>query len=377
VYGAGTVYAPRGAEPATPAAAPSGRRESAWSDREGGRETGREAGRERDSGHDSGRDREPGRGWESARGWQAERGWEAARAWETERGWESDRGRDTDPGRSRDEARFDHERTGERSERGDRSERGRASDADRVRGSESGRRAAPEESWTEQRLRARLEESGALSRSLDPDSGGLRIPAQRSSDIVGGSGSSRASEPDDEPHWSGLRAAGDRWAAVRSDDRGRELRMGERRAEVHSDASGTELRIEDRWAAVRREDARRSAESDRAETRRERDEDWFTGSRSTGRRAAPEEDAPSPWSQPSRDRHGSTPALPAGGEPVPSWATGWSGESPSRRHREREPIGREPLSREPIRWEREPTDPGRAAARPRRLDFELTDDRWR
>jgi hypothetical protein len=235
---------------------------------------------------------------------------------------------------------------------------------------------------------------------------------------------------------------------VRSDDRGRELRMGERRAEVRSDASGTELRIEDRWAAVRREDARRQAESDRAEARRDRDDDWFTGSgsggnRSTGRRAAPEVDTPSPWSQPSRDRRDSPPALPAGGEPIPSWATSRSDEVPSRRDRdrdrerqpvgrdrdresfgrdrEREPAGREPIDRdrepvglEPVgrdrdrepferdrdrerepddrepragrrrraaddddRWEREPTDPGRAPARPRRLDFELTDDRWR
>ncbi len=235
-----------------------------------------------------------------------------------------------------------------------------------------------------------MEESGALSRSLESDSGGVAIPAQRS----GGS--------DGEPHWSGLRAVGDRWAAVRSDDRGRELRMGERRAEVRADGSGTELRIEDRWAAVRREDARRSGDSDRAETRRERrerEEAWSPEIR-PGRRRAEDDDEPSSLSEPARDRR-STPALPSGGEPVPSWASSRSDETPARRDRDRVPRDRDAdrardtdrhrdadVDRESRasrrrredaddRWEREPTDPGRAAARPRRLDFELTDDRWR
>jgi hypothetical protein len=39
---------------------------------------------------------------------------------------------------------------------------------------------------------------------------------------------------------------------VRSDENGRELRMGERRQSVRSDGRGTEMRVEDRWA-VRRE----------------------------------------------------------------------------------------------------------------------------
>jgi hypothetical protein len=183
--------------------------------------------------------------------------------------------------------------------------------------------------------------------------------------------------------------------------------MGERRAEVRADGSGTELRIEDRWAAVRREDARRSADSDRAETRRERrerEESWSPEVR-PGRRRADDDDEPLPWSEPVRDRR-STPALPAGGEPVPSWASGRSDETPARRDRDardREARDRHDRDREvrdrgddrdterdqeprgsrrrredaDDRWEREPTDPGRAAARPRRLDFELTDDRWR
>ncbi|GAA1822494.1 hypothetical protein GCM10009682_48560 [Luedemannella flava] len=51
--------------------------------------------------------------------------------------------------------------------------------------------------------------------------------------------------------WEG-HAHGDRWAEVRSDEHGRELRMGEHRSSVRSDANGTEMRVEDRWAAVRR-----------------------------------------------------------------------------------------------------------------------------
>jgi len=435
VYGGGTGFAPPAAEPEKAGGRQA--RESGWSDHETGRDTrdrhardrdgrdardrdgrdardrdgrDRESGRERESARagrdwssrepdtDGGRGTERGRdadrGWESSRGWEAERGWESSRGWEAERGWDSGRSRHSDRGRDSDPL----ERTGDRSERGgDRSELGERSDrssdrsersADRGRGSDAPR----EESWTEQRLRARFEESRALASSIEPDSDGLRIPAQRSADFLG-TGPSGGSQDTDEPHWSGLRAAGDRWAAVRADDRGRELRMGERRAEVRSDESGSELRIEDRWATVRREDDRRSSGSDRAETRRERREreearsaesrsaDSRSGSRSTGRRAATDDDE-SPWVEPVRER----PALPAGGVPAPSWATAWSDESPAHREREREPVDRERHGEresraarrrrddDDDRWEREPTDPGRA--RPRRLDFELTDDRW-
>jgi hypothetical protein len=57
-------------------------------------------------------------------------------------------------------------------------------------------------------------------------------------------------------------AAGDRWASVRADDRGRELRMGERRSSVRSDDRGTEYRVEDRWQALRREEDPGYRESD-------------------------------------------------------------------------------------------------------------------
>ncbi|MFI7213674.1 hypothetical protein ACIBP4_21110 [Micromonospora maritima] len=63
-------------------------------------------------------------------------------------------------------------------------------------------------------------------------------------------GRAQVAEPDGA-HWSQVRAAGNRWAAVRDDDRGREIRVGERRAAVHEDGGGTEYRVEDRWASVR------------------------------------------------------------------------------------------------------------------------------
>ncbi|GIJ28194.1 hypothetical protein Vqi01_33560 [Micromonospora qiuiae] len=96
----------------------------------------------------------------------------------------------------------------------------------------------------------------------------------------------RRQRPDDSgEYWAQMRA-GDRWAAVRDDDQGRELRVGERRAEVHADPTGTEYRVADRWASVRRDEPRRAAEGD---------EGWREG-----------------WGEPEH-----RPALPAGGVPVP------------------------------------------------------------
>ncbi|TCB98959.1 hypothetical protein E0H26_05970 [Micromonospora zingiberis] len=96
----------------------------------------------------------------------------------------------------------------------------------------------------------------------------------------------RPQRPDDTgEYWAQLRA-GDRWAAVRDDDRGREFRVGERRAEVHADHTGTEYRMEDRWASVRRDEPRRAADGDE------------------GRRDG--------WGEPEGRA-----ALPAGGVPVP------------------------------------------------------------
>lgn len=232
-------------------------------------------------------------------------------------------------------------------------------------------------------------------------------------------------DPADDARWSEVRA-GDRWAAVRSDDRGRELRMGERRAELHSDESGTELRVEDRWASVRREDHRRDdARRDEAwrdegrsdggrrrdedrrpeqpredrsgsrhesrsrdpydeprETRRERrerEERWSAEqsgeNRSTGRRAR-QDDEPQAWSEESSwPRRGSAPALPAANGPSAStWTQGWR-EEPA--EREREPRRRRDEDRDD-RWERGGDGASRGGgSRSHRIDFELTDDRWR
>jgi hypothetical protein len=97
--------------------------------------------------------------------------------------------------------------------------------------SQPGRRPEPappsyEDSWTEQQLRRRFAEAD-VARTHNP-------------------------QPEDTERWSGMQS-GDRWASVRADEHGRELRMGERRTSMHADQSGAEFRVEDRWAALRRE----------------------------------------------------------------------------------------------------------------------------
>jgi hypothetical protein len=99
-----------------------------------------------------------------------------------------------------------------------------------------------QESWTEQLLRERTERQQAEERT----GGGRRRAPEDDGDRTGGD------------RVTGYRTA-DRWAEVRSDDRGRELQMGERRSAVRENpGGGTEMRIEDRWAAIRREDDRRN-----------------------------------------------------------------------------------------------------------------------
>ncbi|MET8232841.1 hypothetical protein ABZS77_19430 [Micromonospora sp. NPDC005298] len=100
--------------------------------------------------------------------------------------------------------------------------------------------------------------------------------------------------------WSQMRT-GDRWAAVRDDENGRELHVGERRAEVHADPAGTEYRMADRWASVRREEPRRHEDAPgRAEPRRQEDAGWYAERESYH-----------------RDEAAGRPALPVGGVPVP------------------------------------------------------------
>jgi hypothetical protein len=247
-------------------------------------------------------------------------------------------------------------------------------------GAQPGRRRAEpddrrrERSWTEERLRDRLRDTGT-NLFGDPD----RFIGPEGSGRTGGNGHEaghreegyprrlerdegysrrdegyprreegypRRLERDEhdvdvpsDPRWSDLRA-GDRWASVRSDDRGRELRMGERRAAVHNDGSGTEMRIEDRWAAVRRE------EEGRGRT-----------------------DAPGLWpdGEAFRARNtGSQPALPATDTYGPSWGGDWREETGGG-HRVREHDDQR---------QREEMPRSVSGAR-RRLDFDRTDDRWR
>ncbi|MEU8160617.1 hypothetical protein [Micromonospora parva] len=117
-------------------------------------------------------------------------------------------------------------------------------------------------------------------------------------------------------YWSQLRT-GDRWAAVRDDENGRELRVGERRAEVHADATGTEYRMADRWAAVRHEEPRRQEDAGGyEEPRRYEDASGYEEPRrheeAGGYEPARRRDRDGGW----RDEPG-RPALPAGGVPVP------------------------------------------------------------
>lgn len=109
-------------------------------------------------------------------------------------------------------------------------------------------------------------------------------------------------------YWSQLRA-GDRWAAVRDDENGRELRVGERRAEVHADATGAEYRVADRWASVRHEEPRRHEDARSYDEPRRYDEREPYPRDEPVRRY----DRDGGW----RDEPADRPALPVGGVPVP------------------------------------------------------------
>jgi hypothetical protein len=222
-----------------------------------------------------------------------------------------------------------------------------------------------EESWTEQLLRERLGRRDDR-RERDPIGRESREDTDWGERTSGGR--RRAFDPDDhtgERTTGGLSAGGttgyrttDRWAEVRSDERGRELQMGELRTQMRESERGSEYRIEDRWAAVLREDERRRqgewSEAPRREDDRRRPAEWSDGPR--------EERAEGPRRSPaSRERERSRALPPAPGEPPPSWASSWANagrdEEPTYRWNE----GREPDSRLPRRI----------------VDFEHTDDRWR
>jgi hypothetical protein len=217
------------------------------------------------------------------------------------------------------------------------------------------RRAAgpTEESWTEQRLRERLGDRGWER------AGEVRRPRPNE----------RGGDPAADNRWAGIHA-GDRWASVRSDEHGQELRVGERRAAMHADESGTELRIEDRWASVRREDPSPAAGGGGGRRRADRHANQEPSWRAEERRDGQDGDSwsASRWSSPN-----GAAALPAGGVDAPGgWLAG--GTSPG----EPEP--------EPAWWGRRHDDGGYGYAaapedqppdRARRLDFEPSDERWR
>ena len=122
----------------------------------------------------------------------------------------------------------------------------------------------------------------------------------------------------------------------------------------------------ERWAEVRRDDGRRRDARHTAETRRERREReaWASGEYREYR-----DEEPTTWSGASwgaraaapAGRASVTPALPASGpEPASVWTDGWRDD----RERDRE--------RELERWEPAPVNP-----RPRRPEYEMSDERWR
>ncbi|RZT81518.1 hypothetical protein EV382_4798 [Micromonospora violae] len=212
---------------------------------------------------------------------------------------------------------------------------GPAEPAGRYGGGYAGQWTPPAQEWTDRRdAYAQADEPAPVARSHrtperpaagswdNPDDQGW--PEQRDR---AGAAAPQPGPPlradDTGEYWSQLRA-GDRWAAVRDDENGRELRVGERRAEVHADDTGTEYRVADRWATVRHEepphyqDAGRYEDPGRYEERDAypRDEPARRHDRDGGWRAEP-----------------GRPALPAGGVPVPDeW------RPPRQRGHQAEPV---------------------------------------
>jgi hypothetical protein len=195
------------------------------------------------------------------------------------------------------------------------------------------RRPAPEEeSWTDRMLRERYGNPRGHDRpDADEPPADWRL-TDRGTDR--GTDRPRSPEPPD--------ADGGRWAALHAEDRAAELRLGERRAAMRATEAGTEVRIEDRWAAMRREwdlDAPGPGRRDSGSGRRD------SGS---GRR-----DGGAPGRREVR-------ALPEAGE-LPPWNADWE----------------EPVRQVPGR--RRAADEGEFdhAPDPRRIDYEISDERWR
>jgi hypothetical protein len=193
-----------------------------------------------------------------------------------------------------------------------------------------------EESWTDRKLRERYgHPASAHSRAEPADEEPWATRSAR-----GGRWKDDDAEPASVDRFD-AGSAPSRWASRHTDDRGEELRLGERRAAMRSSDSGTEMRIEDRWAAVRRN-------WDRDEPRADRRRGWD-------------------WDDPlsdNRDDEGAgrraRRALPAASD-APSWNSAW--DEP-----EREPRGRR---------HRPDDDDVDYSPGQRRFEFELSDERWR
>ncbi|WP_433127638.1 hypothetical protein ACQPWW_32580 [Micromonospora sp. CA-240977] len=193
----------------------------------------------------------------------------------------------------------------------------------------TGRRDEPE--WTDPRdAYAQPDEPGPADRSHHaperstsgswdgPDDRGWSDQRDRAGAVAPQPGPALRADDTGE-YWSQLRA-GDRWAAVRDDENGRELRVGERRAEVRADASGTEYRVADRWAEVRHEEPRQHEQPRRyEEPPPQQDEPRRYGE-------PRQQDEPGRYGEPRRGAERESyrraepadrPALPAGGVPVP------------------------------------------------------------
>jgi hypothetical protein len=215
------------------------------------------------------------------------------------------------------------------------------------------RHAAPEEeSWTDQMLRERYGRRSAAHDRASADDVGRWDGGRRRTDRDGSDGGRSAGAPDV-----------DRWVSRRADERGEELRLGERRAAMRASEAGTEMRIEDRWAAVRREWDRDSGDAERRGWERDSGDAERRGwERDSGDGQRQGWDA-----NPGGDDRGTAlprreqPALPAASD-LPSWNADW--EEPARRgtgsrHRSDDESGYDYA-------------PSRG-----RLNFELSDERWR
>ncbi|MFJ8581903.1 hypothetical protein [Micromonospora sp. NPDC093277] len=276
------------------------------------------------------------------RAWSAADGRAGQRSWSSADGPAEQRSAAAAPAGAADERWRPAGRDGRRDELtrptgpdGPRDEGSRAAGA----GRHDGRDRADEGSWARsgrQDGRDRADEGTRTGRHDGPDRAGEGwtnpgVPAWTASEP---SGREVATDDPEGAYWSELRV-GNRWAAVRDDEHGREIQVGERRAAVHAAGAGTEYRVEDRWASVR-------------EPRRDH--------------GVPGEAGPG-WAEESR------PALPAGGVPVPDeWrpATQQGGQPEWRRE--------EP---EPVRYGDERYGhPARDDA-PRTTDRARSTDRWR